>query len=155
MPAMSLAMASVVVASVRNCSVGSPLGFGSASSGKALQQLAGVVPVTQQSGKSKEVHFRRACQKDFRNAMHQFAFCSLRESEWARAAYHRARDRGQANAHALRTVAAQWLKILYRMWLTHTPYNEGLYLASLIRHRSPLIAWMQSPKNGETSSERT
>jgi len=124
-------------------------------SARPLQQLAGVVPVTKQSGKSKEVHFRRACQKGFRNTMHQFAFCSLRKSEWARAAYHRARDRGQANAHALRTVAAQWLKIIYRMWVTNTPYNEALYLASLIRHRSPLIAWMQSERAGENSSKRT
>lgn len=124
-------------------------------SAKALQQLAGTVPVTQQSGKSKEVRFRRACQKDFRNTMHQFAFCSLRKSEWARAAYHRARDRGQGHAHALRTVAAQWLKIIYRMWVTNTPYNEALYLASLIRHRSPLIAWMQSQNNGEKTSKRT
>ena len=123
-------------------------------SAKALQQLAGVVPVTQQSGKTKEVHFRRACQKDFRNTMHQFAFCSLRKSEWARAAYDRARDRGQDHAHALRTVAAQWVKILYRMWVTRTPYNEALYLASLIRHRSPLIAWMQSTRAGEKPSRK-
>ena len=124
-------------------------------SAKPLQQLAGVVPVTKQSGKTQEVHFRRACQKDFRNTMHQFAFCSLRESAWARAAYDRARERGQDHAHALRTVAAQWLKIIYRMWTTNTPYNEAVYLAALIRHGSPLIAWMQSGQRGEKPPERT
>jgi hypothetical protein len=124
-------------------------------SARPLQQLAGAVPVTQQSGKKKTVHFRRACQKDFRNTMHQFAFCSLRQSEWARAAYHRARERGQSNAHALRTVAAQWIKIIHRMQVTNTPYNEGLYLASLIRHQSPLIAWMQARQKGEKPSKQT
>ena len=64
------------------------------------------------------------------------------KSEWAR-------DRGQSNAHAQRTVAAQWLKILHRMWVTNTPYNEALYLASLIQHGSPLIAWMQSGQRGD------
>jgi transposase len=124
-------------------------------SARPLQQLSGAAPVTVQSGKHKKVCFRHACQKSFRNALHQFAFCSLRKSEWARASYHRARERGQSHAHALRTVGYQWLKIIYRMWVTRTPYNEAIYLASLIRHRSPLIAWMQSEKNGEKSSKRT
>ena len=124
-------------------------------SARPLQQLAGVAPVTKKSGKHKEVCFRHACQKSFRNALHQFTFCSLRESEWARASYHRARERGQSHAHALRTVGYQWLKIIYRMWVTRTPYNEALYLASLIRHGSPLIAWIHSEKNAEKPSKRT
>ena len=124
-------------------------------SARPLQALSGTAPVTKQSGKHKTVCFRYACQKDFRNAMYQFAFCSLRDSEWARASYHRARERGQSHARALRTLAYQWLKIIYRMWGTRTPYNEGLYLASLIRHRSPLIAWMQAQTTGETTSKNT
>ena len=124
-------------------------------SARPLQQLSGTAPVTVQSGKHKKVCFRHACQKSFRNTLHQFAFCSLQGSEWARASYHRARERGQSNARALRTVGYQWLKIIYRMWVTRTPYNEATYLASLIRHRSPLIAWMQSEKNGDKSSKNT
>jgi len=124
-------------------------------SARPLQALAGVAPVTKSSGKQKKVSFRHACQKDFRNTMYQFAFCSLRDSEWARASYHRACDRGQSHARALRTVAYQWLKIIHRMWVTHTPYNEALYMASLIRHRSPLITWMQEEARGEKSSKRT
>lgn len=119
------------------------------ASARPLQALSGCAPVTEQSGKHKKVCFRRACQKDFRNTMYLFAFCSLRDSEWARASYQRARERSQSHARALRTVAYQWLKIIHRMWVTSTPYNEATYLASLIRHRSPLIAWMQSKKNGE------
>jgi hypothetical protein len=124
-------------------------------SARPLQALSGAAPVTERSGKHKKVCFRHACQKGFRNAMHQFAFCSLRDSQWANASYRRARERGQSHGHALRTVGCQWLKIIYRMWVTHTPYNEGVYLASLIRHRSPLIAWMQSGKNGETTPKKT
>ena len=124
-------------------------------SARPLAQLSGAAPVTVASGKHKRVCFRHACQKSFRNALHQFAFCSLRESEWARASYHRARERGQGHAHALRTVGYQWLKIIYRMWVTRTPYNEATYLASLIRHGSPLIAWMQSENKREKSSKRT
>ena len=117
------------------------------ASARSVQQLAGCVPVTQQSGKSKKVKFRRACRRDFRNTLHWFAQVSLRTSPWARAFYDRARERGQSHALALRNLAAKWVKIIYRMWLTHTPYNEGLYLASLIRHRSPLIQEIQSNPN--------
>jgi transposase len=122
-------------------------------SARSVQQLAGCVPVTRQSGKSKKVYFRRACQKRFRNALHQYALSSLQGSAWARACYDLACERGQSNAQALRAVGARWIKIIYRMWITHTPYDEAVYLASLIRHGSPIIAWMQSHKN-PTESEK-
>jgi len=124
-------------------------------SARSVQQLAGCVPVTTKSGKSKKVYCRRACQKPFRNTLHQFAFASLKDSQWARASYDMARDRGQSHARALRTVGAKWVKVVYRMWVSRTPYNEAVYLASLIRHHSPIIQWMQSHENQEKPSRKT
>jgi len=123
-------------------------------SARSVQQLAGCVPVTKKSGKSKKVQFRRACRKRFRNSLHQYALASLQGSEWARACYDLARARGQSNAHALRTVGTRWIQIIYRMWTTHTPYNEAVYLASLIRHGSPVIEWMQSQKKTTSIEEK-
>ncbi|MBV7339969.1 hypothetical protein KFU94_69525 [Chloroflexi bacterium TSY] len=39
----------------------------------SLQSLAGTCPVTKQSGKVRTVHFRRACDHDFRYFTQQFA----------------------------------------------------------------------------------
>jgi len=119
-------------------------------SAQALQLLSGCVPVSHQSGNSDPAYFRQACQKDFRTTMHLFASLSIQHSIWARACYERARGRGKPYAHALRIVGAKWLKIIFRMWQTGTPYDERAYLASLIRHGSPLIDHIKaSNKCGE------
>jgi len=107
-------------------------------SAHSLQQLSGTVPVTVQSGRSRRVRMRQECQRSFRNTLHLFAFLSLERSPWARAFYDRARRAGQSHGLALRNLAGKWLKILYRMWQDRVPYDEGRYLASLIRRRSPL-----------------
>ena len=107
---------------------------------RAVQALSGSVPLTKASGGKKQVVFRWACQKHFRNTVHQFAFCSLERSPWARAFYDQAKARGFSNAKALRELGAKWLKIIYRMWETRTPYNEAIYLRSLEAHGSPLAA---------------
>ncbi|MFC1806279.1 IS110 family transposase [Planctomycetota bacterium] len=113
----------------------------------AVAALSGSVPVTKESGGSGGARFRWACQKGFRNTLFLFAFTSLRSSLWARAFYDRARARGKTHPQALRMLGAKWLKIIYRMWVDRRPYDERLYMASLIRHQSPLIAWMQGAQN--------
>ena len=109
--------------------------FDSASS---LQQPSGTAPVTEQSGRHKTVHIRRACKKGFRNTLHQFAFQSINQSAWARAFYDLARERGQSHALALRNLANKWLKIIYRMWQNKEPYDEQRYVRQLIRKNSPI-----------------
>jgi len=34
----------------------------------------------------------------------------------------------------------QWIRIVYRCWVNHTPYDEQIYLKSLRLHGSPLAA---------------
>jgi len=119
-------------------------------SAHSLQQLSGCVPVTRQSGKRRHTAYRRACQKSFRTTMHLFADGSRRYCVWARAVYQRAREAGHKHGHALRILASRWLKIIYRMWMTRTPYNESVYLAQLIRRGSPVIDAIR--KSGELSN---
>ncbi|MCP4640875.1 MAG: IS110 family transposase, partial [bacterium] len=124
-------------------------------SAHSLQQLSGCVPVTRQSGKRRKVLFRRACQKAFRTTLHQFADHSRGRCVWARAVYQRACDAGHGHAHALRILASRWLKIIYRMWMTRTPYNESFHLAQLIRRGSPVIETIRTTETLANLQEST
>jgi len=107
-------------------------------SADVVQQVTGTAPVTVQSAAHRSVHIRRACRKDARCTLHHFAWQSLKQSVWAKAAYSRARRKGQKHATALRFVANKWLKIIYRMWQTGEPYDEERYLRQLTQKKSPI-----------------
>ena len=96
-----------------------------------LQAYAGMVPVTERSGKQHRVRFRFACNTQLRYALDRLAFCSLQRSEWARAAYDRQRTRGHRHHRALRAVGAKWLKIIFTMWTHQAPYDEQFHLANI------------------------
>ena len=61
---------------------------------ESVAALAGVSPVTKQSGKHRSVGFRWACNKRFRNAIVTFADNSRHASPWAAGVYRGAIDRG-------------------------------------------------------------
>lgn len=117
---------------------------------KGIQQLAGCVPVTDQSGQNRKqrrrgkvkVIFRRRCQKGFRSALHLFAWQSLRQSGWAKSFYDLARGRGQSQALALRNLGAKWIKIIYRMWQEGKTYSEEAYVSQLRKRGSPIYDHM-------------
>jgi hypothetical protein len=45
---------------------------------------------------------------------------------------------------AARALAFKWIRILYRCWVTHTPYDESRYLKALQLRGSPLLAGLSS-----------
>jgi transposase len=49
----------------------------------SLQAMAGTCPVTEQSGKGRWVHFRQACDHEFRQIAQQWAKASIAQSSWA------------------------------------------------------------------------
>jgi transposase len=100
-----------------------------------LQGCSGTVPVTERSGKVASVKFRFACNHYLRQAVHQFAFQSLTKSEWARAYYDRCRKRGHRHHHALRALAAKWLKIIFVLWSRQVAYDENRHLATMARQQ--------------------
>ncbi len=89
--------------------------------------------MTRSSGKSQTVAFRFACNLRLRRALQQFAFCTLKSSEWARAYYDRQRTRGHRHQAALRAVAAKWVKIIFVLWSRHIAYDENVHLATMAR----------------------
>lgn len=103
-----------------------------------VQQLSGIAPVTEKSGKAIWIHWRLACCKFLRQTFQEFAGRSILESSWARAYYDQQRGRGSSHQAALRALAYKWIRILYRCWKERMPYNEVAYCESLVSRRSPL-----------------
>jgi transposase len=91
----------------------------------SVAALAGVTPVTKESGKHRAVHFRWACNKRFHVAVTTFADSSRHESPWAAMVYAEARARGHDHPHAIRVLARAWIRIIWRCWIDRTPYNPS------------------------------
>ena len=96
-------------------------------SADALAMEAGVAPVTKQSGKSRAVVFRRACNRRLRAAITCFADNSRHASPWATTVYARARGRGCDHPHAIRILARAWLRVLWRAWQDGKPYDPATH----------------------------
>jgi hypothetical protein len=79
---------------------------------------------------------RRACNKDLRYAAHWFADLSRNYCPWAAAYYSKKRADKQTHAGALRALANRWMKILWKMWKTRTPYNAELHQRNQLKHGS-------------------
>ena len=95
-----------------------------------LAAEAGVAPVTRASGKSRSVVCRWACNKNLRAAVTCFADNSRHASAWAADLYQRAKQRGCRHPHAIRILARAWLRVLWRAWQSHTPYDPAKHLSA-------------------------
>ncbi len=104
-----------------------------------LQRYAGIAPVTERSGNKHWVHWRWQCPTFLRQTFVEWAAQTINKSYWAGLYYRQQRDKGCNHHAAVRALAFKWIRILYRCWQTHTPYNEALYLKALKRRGSPLL----------------
>lgn len=104
-----------------------------------LAAEAGLAPVTYQSGKSRVVAWRWACNKRLRVAFTCFAANSRRQSPWAADIYNRARARGCDHPHATRILARAWARVLWRAWTERQLYD-------LTKHTAAL-AFLPTPKS--------
>ena len=86
---------------------------------------AGHSPVAVESGKRKVAVFRRACDKRLRNAVATLADSTRHWHPWAHQIYTDARARGHTHQRAIRTLGAAWLRVLWRCWHDHTPYDPN------------------------------
>lgn len=96
---------------------------------QALSCLAGVVPSTRQSGKSKVIAFRWGVDKQLRDAICDFAGDSRLNDPWAADLYNRARARGHEHNHAVRILARAWVDIIWRCWHDKIPYDPARHNA--------------------------
>ena len=107
---------------------------------QALQCYGGTAPVTIQSGKNRWVKFRPGCNKSLRAAIHLWADLSRPHCLWAQTYYQHKKEQGMSHACALRCLGQRWLKILWKMWQTRTPYDEALHTRNQVQHGSWILA---------------
>lgn len=112
---------------------------------EALQCHAGTAPVSYQSGQRKTVRVRRACHKILRHTVHLWANLSREKCPWAEAYYQKKRADGHGHAVALRCLGQRWLKILWKMWQAHIPYDAELHQRNQTRHGSWVIQLVAEP----------
>jgi transposase len=113
-------------------------------SAQQVQQLSGIAPVTEQSGKQRWVHWRWACSKFLRQSFHEFADHSRKSCRWAKALHQRLRRAGKGHPAAVRVLAFKWIRILFHCWKTRTCYDEQIYLKSLEKRNPTLWAEIQA-----------
>jgi transposase len=108
----------------------------------SVAALAGVTPVTNQSGKHRGVHFRWACNKRFRKAITTFADNSRHASPWAARIYADARASGKDHPHAIRILARAWIRVIWPCWINGIPYDPDKHGAAvaLAQHAAKELA---------------
>jgi transposase len=99
-------------------------------SDERLAAEAGVAPVTYQSGKSRAVIFRWACNHRLRAALTCLADNSRHASAWAAQVYAKARARGCDHPHAIRILARAWVRVIWRAWTDRKLYDSAAHRAA-------------------------
>jgi hypothetical protein len=102
-----------------------------------LQAYTGIAPVLKQSGNTRSVHCRTAYPRFLRQTFHEWATHSIQRSSWAREYYDRQIARGKKHHAAVRALAYKWIRIVFRCWKDHVPYDEARHTAKLSRRTSP------------------
>lgn len=105
----------------------------------SIQKHSGVAPLTKQSGKTRFVHRRYACNKFWRQTFVEWAAQTVIKSLWAKAYYQHQKQKGHRHQSILRSLAFKWQRILFRCWQNSEPYDESRYIESLRKSSSPLI----------------
>lgn len=106
----------------------------------AVAALAGVTPVTKESGKHRAVHFRWACNKRFRQAITIYADNSRHASPWAAKIYNDARATGKDHPHAVRILARAWIRVIWRCWHDGVAYDPERHGAATKINQPPIAA---------------
>ena len=103
-------------------------------SAHSLACFSGIAPVQESSGNSCWIHWRWACPKFIRQTFHEWAACSIRSCDWARAYYDHQREKGKGHHAAVRALAFKWIRIFYRCWRDRVPYSAERYQKALQVH---------------------
>ncbi|MGE3795536.1 MAG: transposase [Dehalococcoidia bacterium] len=103
--------------------------IGQFDSPNGLACYAGRAPVTRRSGKNELVVARRLAHNRYLgDAVHQWAFCSLQRSTWAREFYDTKIAAGKSHHNALRALGNRWLEILWHCLTKGVLYDETVHI---------------------------
>jgi len=106
----------------------------------ALQCYAGTAPVTRASGKMRVVAARFSCNRFLRQALLNWALCSLRVCPWARTFYDGQRAAGKTHYKTLRALANRWLEILHHLVHSGQRYDETIHQRNRAKIEPPTAA---------------
>jgi transposase len=106
--------------------------------------ISGIAPVTRQSGKTRIVTRRRACSRFLKQTFHEFADHARKWCCWSKAYYAWLKSKGMRHHAAVRKLASRWIRILYRVWKTRTPYDQDRYLLRLREEHHPLLKFLDN-----------
>jgi len=109
------------------------------ASAAEVQKYGGIAPVTERSGQKHWIHWRWQCPTFLRQTFVEWAAQTINKSYWAGLYYYQQRAKGSSHQAAVRALAFKWIRILYRCWVTRTPYDEAKYLKALQDRGSPLL----------------
>jgi transposase len=104
-----------------------------------LQKYSGVAPVIEASGQKSWTHWRYNCPTFLRQTFVEWAGLTVRYSFWARAYYEQQAAKGKPHNTIIRALAFKWIRIIFRCWKDHKPYDESKYLEALRQRNSPLL----------------
>lgn len=94
---------------------------------ESVAALAGMTPVTRESGEHRVVLFRWACNMWLRQAMVTFADNSRHGNPWAAEVYRRARTGRRSHPHAIRILGRARIRVMWRCWIDQQPYDPALH----------------------------
>jgi len=114
------------------------------ASAAEVQKYSGIAPVTERSGQKSWIHWRWQCSTFLRQTFVEWAAQTINKSYWAGLYYYQQRAKGCSYQAAVRALAFKWIRILYRCWITRTPYDEARYLKALKDRGSPLLTAAQT-----------
>lgn len=92
---------------------------------RVFRSLAGVAPVTTQSGKSRLVTIRRSCHHRLRHAVYHSAGVHAQKDPRAHQLYVHMRARGLTHARAVRGVADRFLALLFALLRSGECYDPS------------------------------
>jgi transposase len=97
---------------------------------RLLRAVCAAAPVTEQSGRSRFVHMRYACNRRLRNAVHHWAWTATRVDPHFARLYKEMRSRGLKHARALRGVGDRLLNVTLAALKRGIPYDASLRAAA-------------------------
>jgi transposase len=106
------------------------------ASASQLAVVAGIAPVKKSSGKNDLTLRRLAFPHFLHQTFIEFAKNSIRWSRWAGAFIQRKQQAGWGFFRAVRALAFKWIRILYALIQTGSPYDEARYEACLAKRQS-------------------
>ena len=116
-----------------------------------VASYVGIAPVTKQSGKSCIVVRRRACSKYLLQTFHEFASAAAKWCPWSKAYYKLQQSKGMKRHAILRKLAYRWIRILFSVWQTRTPFDQNRYIQCLLAKNPEIRSFLTLQKPEKTN----